>query len=126
MIDPKDYYAGVSEAQFRRGLCRLAEAYKWQWRHFTETTKRVRRGDKYVTIGDHDARGIPDLLLFHAERGIHMVWEVKTNKGKLTDYEAEMLYLYDRCGIEARVARPRDWDELRNILRGVLVMDEDA
>ena len=58
----------------------------------------------------HSARGFPDL--FMAKGGRALAWELKTNKGKVTEAQQEWLEaLVQVPGVDARVVRPADLEQ---------------
>lgn len=77
--------------------------------HFHDSRKMVRRGNKYIPVGDLDARGFPDIVLVLG--GELIFWELKKELGKTTPYQDEWLAGLRACGAEARVVRPSDYDD---------------
>jgi hypothetical protein len=59
--------------------------------------------------------GWPDLFLVRAD-GRALAMELKV-EGQLTESQREWLQLLEAAGIEARVWRPSDWEQIERILR---------
>lgn len=65
----------------------------------------------------HSPRGFPDLVLANPEQKRVIFAELKTEKGKVTDYQQEWLDTLAECGAEVYVWRPGDIEEIAEILR---------
>ena len=53
--------------------------------------------------------GWPDLVLAHPTTGRFLLRELKTESGRLTEDQEQVLLLLGCCGLDAGVWRPRDW-----------------
>lgn len=106
------YDASVTEREFQGRILTTAQMYGWRHMHIGESTKRVRRGGKYITVADPDTAGWPDLVLCHRRRGRIVFREVKTDKGRITDNQRDWLDLLEACGMDVGVWRPRDWNDI--------------
>lgn len=91
----------LTEKAFQQQVVELARALGYRCYH------------TYFSI--RSERGWPDLALF--KEGRFLLAELKTDKGKLTDKQVEMLADLSRAGVETHVWRPRDWDALVEVLR---------
>ena len=60
-------------------------------------------------IGEGVVRGIPDLFLAVPKKGYAGLWiELKSQKGKLSEHQAEMLIVLERVGYMTHVVRSID------------------
>lgn len=68
----------------------------------------------WLVYHTHDSRrseaGFPDLVL--TRDGELLFWELKTERGKVTETQQRWLDALTRTGREARVVRPRDLDDV--------------
>ena len=101
--EPVEHLAGVSERDWQRQIVETAEWGDWWWYHVPDS----RRSNA----------GFPDLVLLHAERGAIFV-EVKTEKGRVSPAQRMILGVMDAAGLEVRVWRPSDGDEVMLRLLG--------
>jgi hypothetical protein len=101
----------ISERDYQTQITTLATMYGWQWRHFRDSRKEVKRGGRSMWVGDADAAGWPDLVLVRPPE--FLVIEVKRETGALTPEQAEWLDLLRSCGIEVIVARPSNFGEVQ-------------
>lgn len=97
-----DVAAVVTEAAFLAAVLGAAETFGWRAWH------------------DYDARrnraGWPDVILLRGDRLIAL--ELKSERGRVRPEQAEWLRALDQVpGVVARVARPRDWDTILELLR---------
>ena len=60
-------------------------------------------------------RGWPDLALF--KPGRFLLAELKTDKGKVSDRQTEMLADLKAAGVEVHLWRPADFDAIVEVLR---------
>jgi hypothetical protein len=96
-----------SEADFQAWVIGVAEAAGWKWRHITHSTISLADGRR---VGDHDARDIPDLMLW---RGDRFMWrELKKTSGTLTDGQLAFLSDMRAAGIDADVWWPKDVEHI--------------
>lgn len=66
-------------------------------------------------ISEGVVRGVPDLFLAVPKKGFSGLWiEMKSEKGKLTEHQAEMLIVLERVGYMTQVCR--SLDEFVNII----------
>lgn len=100
------------EKDFQARVLELAKSLGWRHMHIGESTKRVRRGSKFVLVPDPDCQGWPDLTLVHVRTKRLIVRELKSDTGKLTDAQRSWLRDLDAVGVDVDVWRPRDWDDI--------------
>ena len=90
----------LTERQFASQVYELARLTGWR-RYHTWRSK-------------HSPAGFPDEV-FVRERLV--VAELKTEHGKLSDSQKEWITALERAGVEVYVWRPRDLDQIAEILR---------
>jgi hypothetical protein len=110
------YAVNVTERDFQKRIETTATMFGWSFMHISESTKRVRRGGKYLSVPDPACQGWPDLTLAHPRSGRLLFREVKTDKGKLTPEQEQWLRTLAACGQDVAVWRPRDWANIVNEL----------
>lgn len=94
-----------------------ARLKNWKVAHHHDSRRQVRPG---VLVGDSDAAGLPDLLLVREDRLIFA--ELKREKGKLSDTQAEWLSILGGVEdatehVEVWTWRPSDWPVIEEVLR---------
>lgn len=112
----------MSERAFQASVLDYAERLNWKTAHFHDSRREVRRrdGSKQI-IGDKAAAGFPDLVLVRADRLIFA--ELKREKGKLSDNQAEWLSILGGVeqvvpeNVEVWIWRPSDWPQIEEVLR---------
>ena len=97
------------EKEFQSQVLKLAKQAGWM--AFHPRPAQAPSG-RYVTNFDGD-KGYPDLTLIR--RGVVVMAELKTEKGRLTDGQKEWI---EASGGTIRVWRPSDWDEIVSVLTG--------
>jgi len=95
----------------------LAKLRGWQVRHMHDSRRQIRPG---VFVGDKDAAGLPDLLLWHERYGVVFA-ELKAEKGRLRAAQTLALYSLQRAGARVYVWRPSDLTEIARVLAGQAV-----
>jgi len=91
----------------------LAERMHWDWVHFRPAqTEQGWRTPVSGTLG----KGYPDLLLCKAGRLLFR--ELKSDTGRISDEQRAVLDTLREAGADACVWRPRDWDEVVEVLCG--------
>lgn len=96
------------EATFQRVVVEVARLHGWAVAHFPPSLSA--RG-RHMTAYAYDAKGWPDLTLVHPERGV-MFREIKTNKGRIAEHQAEWLRRLHAAGNDAGIWRPSDWQRI--------------
>jgi len=93
----------ITEAQHQAAIVELASLAGWLVYYVPDSRKCP--------------RGFPDLVLVRPPLVLFI--ECKTDKGKLRPEQREWLEALYRCGtVQARVWRPRDWNEIAETLGG--------
>ena len=104
----------LSEAQFSRQVMDLALVLGWSFVHFRPAqTQRGWRTPVQGPLG----KGWPDLFLARQRDHRVMVAELKSDTGKVTDEQRDVLNLLAWCGLEWHIWRPADFDAIAEILR---------
>ena len=104
----------VSGAEFQRQVVELAGIYGWRVLHVRRSLGRRRGGAAWQTTTS--IKGWPDLFAFHPVRGSVFAAELKSDTGRLTAEQKQVLAELEHCGIDTRVWRPADWDEVEAAL----------
>lgn len=99
----------MTEAEFQAQVVELATITGWRHLHVRRT---IGRGRKWTT--STNLAGWPDLLLWRPGRIIAV--ELKTDVGKVTDDQEDVLRSLSDAGVEAFVWRPADWDVIASTL----------
>lgn len=104
----------LTEVQFSRQVTDLAELFSWRWVHFRPAmTQRGWRTPVQGSLG----KGWPDLFLARQRDHRVMVAELKTDAGKVSDEQRDVLNLLAWCGLEWHIWRPADFDKIAEVLR---------
>ncbi|MBA2692327.1 MAG: VRR-NUC domain-containing protein [Rubrobacter sp.] len=101
----------MSERDFERQVLDLVKLIGWRAAHF----RPAKTSKGWRTPVSTDGAGFPDLVLV---RGARLVFaELKSEGGKLRPEQREWLEALSRCeGVEARLWRPSDFDEIQTML----------
>lgn len=92
----------MSEADLQSAILDLAQLRGWRCVHFRPA--RNKAGWRTPLQGDP---GWPDLTLCRPPRLLAL--ELKSASGRVEPDQQAWLDALERCGVEARVVRPRDW-----------------
>ena len=92
------------EKDWQQTIVDLAVLHRWRVMHVRTTTGK---GGTHTT--PTSIVGWPDLFLWHEDRGPLAV-EVKSEKGRVTKNQREVLRSLEAAGIPTAVWRPSDWD----------------
>ena len=74
------------------------------WRHYHTYNSR------------RSVSGFPDLVLVHPVLKRTIFWELKSEKGKVTQDQENWIYDLIRCGEDAAIMRPSDWPQIEQQL----------
>ena len=99
----------ISETDFQTQVVQLARICGWTTMHVRRTIGRGRRWTTSTSVS-----GWPDLAIWRPGRFLAV--EIKTDAGTVTPEQADVLESLRGAGIDARVWRPRDWDEIQTTL----------
>lgn len=102
----------ITEAAFQAQVLHYAALRNWRTAHFR--TSLDARGN-YQTAVAGDGAGWPDLFCVRGDRAVAI--ELKAEKGRVRPNQKEWLDALQAAGVEAHVFRPRDWDQLQEVLR---------
>lgn len=97
----------LSEAAFQKEILKMAALKGWKVMHIADSRRQVKSKKGYKTIGDAGSKGWPDLFLAHPRRGVR-VFELKSDKGRLSAEQVVWLNLLTEAGLTCAVLRPRD------------------
>ena len=93
----------LTEKTFRAQVVGLARALGWEvygaW------------------LSIHSRSGYPDLHLWHPMKRRSLWAELKTERGKLSDAQAATIETMRMAGLDVRIWRPSDWEEIENALK---------
>lgn len=102
----------MSEAEWQKRVCEIAEAAGWEWVHFRSERTRPRQAP--IIVGTM-RKGWPDLLLGRLdERPI--VAELKAEGKEPDEDQWRVLHLLAGFGFAVYVWQPSDEDVVRSIL----------
>lgn len=104
--------APLLEVDFQATVVEAAGALGWQHLHVRRT---IGRGKRWVTATN--LVGWPDLLLWHERQGRVVAIELKSEAGRATTEQLEVLRSLEAAGVETHVFRPSQWEELCSVLR---------
>ena len=104
----------TSERAFQGAVVEMARLRGWDAVHVHDSRRQIRPG---VFVGDRDAAGLPDLLLWHERYGVVFA-ELKSDTGRLRAAQAEKLYSLQRAGARVYVWRPKDMTEIARVFAG--------
>ena len=91
----------LTEKQWQLQVIDLARLYGWRYYHTFDSRR--------------SAAGFPDLVLFRPGR--FLMAELKTDKGKLTAAQKEMIDDLTEAGVDVHVFRPSDFDQICEVLK---------
>ena len=105
--------ASTTESELQQLVVDLARVTGWRTNH----TRRSRgKGGRWVTATS--CVGMPDLTLWNPRHGGLLFVELKTERGKLSAEQAEVIASLRAAGCDARVWRPSSWPEVVEALTG--------
>lgn len=94
-----------TEAEFQAQVVQLAGILGWKVLHIRRS---IGKGNRWTTTTS--IVGWPDLLMWHPRHGV-LARELKTDTGKLTAEQGEVLASLCAAGVDAGVWRPADFEE---------------
>ena len=94
----------LSEAEWQAQVIRLAISNGWQTHHHFDSRR--------------SSPGWPDLALVHPTRCLFLLAEIKTETGRVKPEQEQWLAWLTAAGVDARLWRPSDWDEVVATLTG--------
>ena len=93
----------MTEQEFQNEVTSIADQNGWLWFHHPYEDGLVRSG-------------WPDLVLVHPRRKLLLFRELKRERGPLTHEQSEFLYALQAVGADAKIWKPKDWDEIVKVL----------
>lgn len=109
----KILHPAITEAEWQDQVITLAHLLGWRHLH---VRRSIGKGQRWTTATN--IKGFPDLLLWHERQQRIIAAELKTDKGRTTLEQDEVLASLKAAGVPAYVWRPRDLDEVQRILSG--------
>jgi hypothetical protein len=100
----------LTETEFQATVVDLLRALGYRSMHVRRTVGRGRRWTTATSV-----EGWPDLFAWRPGRAVAI--ELKTETGLVSAAQERVLAELNGAGVEARVARPSQWDELVAWLR---------
>lgn len=101
----------LSEKQWQRQVIEYARLRGWRLYHHRPALNQSGRWSTALT-GD---AGLPDLILV---RGGRLVFaELKTDSGRVSQEQEQWLAALTACSCEVYLWRPRDWQEVVEVLK---------
>lgn len=104
-----------TEAGFQKAVTDLALLCSWRFVHH----RPARTAKGWRTAGSGDIAGWVDLVLWHERARRVLYVEVKSERGRTTQAQRDVLTSLRLAGCEVAVWAPRDWAELEATLRDV-------
>lgn len=101
----------TTEAEFQQQVIDLAHAYGWMCLHVRRT---IGKGRKWTTATS--VVGWPDLFLWHPKQQRRIGAELKSETGKATVEQLEVLATLAASGVETFLWRPSDLDTINGLL----------
>ena len=102
----------ILEADFQAQVVELAGLCGWKVLHVRRSIGRRGGFQAYQTTTS--IKGWPDLFLYRP--GQHIAVELKREKGRLTEDQAQCLRDLQAAGVQTYVWRPSNWDEIKAVL----------
>lgn len=105
-----------TEQAFQAQVVAYARLMGWTVWHdvATNAPRACRQCKAPLNLPRNDA-GFPDLVLVRRPR---VVWaELKSERGKLTDDQADWIRTLRACGQDVHVWKPSDWRDVEEVLR---------
>jgi hypothetical protein len=103
----------MSEAEWQQQVVDLAGLLNWRHLH---VRRSIGKGQRWTTATN--VKGFPDLLLWHEIQQRVIGAELKTEKGRVTPEQKEVLRSLGAAGVEVYVWRPADLLQVQAILSG--------
>lgn len=103
----------MTEQQLQDQVVELALLLGWRVMH----VRRSMKGENGGWLTATSIAGWPDLVLWHSEHGI-LFRELKTDRGKLTTEQYDVLMSLRAAGGSAGVWRPSYWTDIESELKG--------
>ena len=114
------------EPAFQAQVIGLLRVYRWSLiYHAPDGGHAPGASGRRVAGGQiPEGRGFPDLVAIRGGRRL-LVAELKTNTGRVRPGQEEWLAGFRAAGFDAYLWRPRDWDEIHEVVRGTVERRRD-
>lgn len=112
----------MTETDFQAGVIEYARLTGWRTAHFRPAM--TDKGWRTPVAGD--GKGFPDLVLVHEKRGLLLVRELKSDRGRLTPEQDLWLKALASAGVDVGVWRPKDLPEIEAVLGGKRQREREA
>ncbi len=107
-------HLGITEAVFQEQVVELAHMLGWEHMH---VRRSIGKGRSWTTATN--VAGWPDLVLWSERQCRVIAAELKSQTGKATVEQLDVLTSLGRAGVESFLWRPSDLDDIQRILTGV-------
>jgi hypothetical protein len=104
----------VTEREWQGQVTELADLCGWGWAHWRAA--RTVHGWRTPVSGPL-GEGFPDLILCRQRDERFLLVELKSDGGRLSPHQVAVHATLRAAGLEVRVWRPRDWDQVVDELR---------
>lgn len=99
----------MNEADFQTQVIALAQIAGWHTMHVRSS---IGRGEQWMTTTS--VAGWPDLAIWRP--GQFLLVELKSDRGRLSPQQTELLASLRAAGLDVRTWRPADWPEVQATL----------
>jgi hypothetical protein len=103
----------LSERAWQEQVTQLGALCGWDWAHWRAA--RTVHGWRTPVSGPL-GEGFPDLVLVRQRDRRCLLVELKSDTGRLSPAQTTVHAVLRAAGLEVRVWRPRDWDEVVEVL----------
>lgn len=104
--------ADILEKEFQAQVVELAHILGWDVLHVRRSIGNRAGKQAYQTTTS--IKGWPDLFMWKPGRVVAA--ELKRQKGRLTEEQADVIRSLTAAGIQCEVWRPSDWDRIKEVL----------
>lgn len=105
----------LNETQFTHQVVELAVLLGWQFVHFRPA--QTRRGTWVTPVQGPLGKGWPDLFMIRTRDRRVLAAELKAQAGYASPEQTHVLAQLEAAGIETHVWRPRDIEQVAEVLR---------
>lgn len=103
----------ITEADWQQQVIDLAHLYNWRHLH---VRRSIGKGRSWQTTTN--VIGWPDLVLWHESQRRVIAAELKSDTGKATPEQIEVLRSLEAAGLETHIWRPSDLERVASTLKG--------
>lgn len=101
----------MTEEEWQRQVVELAGILGWKHLHVRRT---IGRGGRWTT--STNLKGFPDLMLWHEGMRRVVAAELKSERGRLSPEQVDVLRSLRAAGMEAYVWKPSDLGDVKRLL----------